>query len=305
MNFDQLDLRLFRAIAQFSSITRAAESQHLSLPAASARVKALEEHAGQRLLRREARGVSLTPAGEAFLHHTRAILRQTEQLRGDLQAYANGVRGHVRIHANTTGVTDILPDVLPTFLKAHPLVDIELQERLNTQIALGVLEGQADVGIVSVRMDTPGLRAIHFSTDNLVLVVPHGHPFARRKRIAFAETLEESHVGMHAGSTIRDQLSRATAHLGKSLRLRVELSSFDAVCRMVAAGVGVGVVPEMSARRNRTESGFVQVELTDEWRVRERFALAREGEILPAYAQALIDTLVAFYARNPQEAAGP
>ena len=93
MNFDQLDLRLFRAIAQLLSITRAAESQHLSLPAASARVKALEEHAGQRLLRREARGVSLTPAGEAFLHHARAILRQTEQLRTDLQGYANGLRG--------------------------------------------------------------------------------------------------------------------------------------------------------------------------------------------------------------------
>jgi DNA-binding transcriptional LysR family regulator len=305
MNFDQLDLRLFRAIAQLSSITRAAETQHLSLPAASARVKALEEHAGQRLLRREARGVSLTPAGEAFLHHARAILRQTEQLRTDLQGYANGLRGQVRIYANTTGVTDILPDVLPQFLQAHPLVDIELQEKLNNQIALGVLEGQADVGIVSVRMDTPGLRAIHFSTDNLVLVVPQGHPFAGRQRISFSETLEESHVSMHPGSTIRDQLSQATAHLGKSLRLRVELSSFDAVCRMVAAGVGVGVVPEMSARRNRAGAGFVQVELTDPWRVRERFVLAREGEILPAYAQALIDALVAFYARGPEEVPGP
>jgi DNA-binding transcriptional LysR family regulator len=296
MDFDQLDLRLFQAIAQLSSITRAAEAQHLSLPAASARVKALEQHAGVPLLLRQARGVRLTPAGEAFLHHARAILRQTEELRGDLREYARGLRGHVRIHANTTAVTDILPAVLPAFLKANPKVNVELQERQNPEIALGVLEGQADVGIVSARMDTPGLRAIHFSTDSLVLIVPRGHRFARRKSVAFAETLEEAHVGMHAGSTLREHLARVTAHLGRPLHLRVELSSFDAVCRMVAAGVGIGVVPEISARRHLVELPIVQLELTDEWRVRERYVLVREGEDLPAYAQALIDTLVAFYA---------
>lgn len=296
MDFDPLDLRLFQAIAQLSSLTRAAESQHISLPAASARVKALEQHAGVPLLYREARGVSLTPAGEAFLHHARAILRQTEQLRAELFEYARGLRGHVRIHANTTAVTDILPAVLPAFLKANPKVNVELQERLNPQIALGVLDGEADVGIVSMRMDTPGVRAIHFSTDSLVLVVPRGHRFARRRSIAFADTLDEPHVGMHAGSTLRDHLAKVTAHLGKPLRLRVELSSFDAVCRMVAAGVGVGIVPEMSARRNLVDLPLVQVDLTDEWRVRERFVLVREGEALPAYAQALIDTLMEFYA---------
>lgn len=294
MDFDQLDLRLFHAIAQLSSITRAAEAQHLSLPAASARVKALEAHAGVPLLHREARGVSLTPAGEAFLHHARGILRQTEHLRAELQEYARGLRGHVRIHANTTAVTDILPAVLPAFLKAHPKVNVELQEKQNPEIALGVLDGRADVGIVSTRMDTPGLRAIHFSTDSLVLVVPRGHRLARRKSIAFADTLGEPHVSMHAGSTIRDQLAKVTAQAGKPLRLRVELSSFDAVCRMVAAGVGIGVVPEMSARRNAAELPLVQVELTDPWRVRERYVLVREGEALPAYAQALIDTLIAF-----------
>jgi DNA-binding transcriptional LysR family regulator len=305
MDFDQLDLRLFHGIAQLSSITRAAEAQHLSLPAASARVKALEAHAGVPLLHREARGVSLTPAGEAFLHHARGILRQTEQLRSELHEYARGLRGHVRIHANTTAVTDILPAVLPAFLHAHPKVNVELQEKQNPEIALGVLDGQADVGIVSTRMDTPGLRAIHFSTDSLVLVVPRGHKFARRKSIAFADTLGEAQVSMHAGSTIRDQLARVTAHLGKPLRLRVELSSFDAVCRMVAAGVGIGVVPEMSARRNAAELPLVQVELTDPWRVRERYILVREGEALPAYAQALIDTLLAFPGgdRKPRAAA--
>ncbi|MES2979971.1 MAG: LysR substrate-binding domain-containing protein [Pseudomonadota bacterium] len=296
MDFNQLDLRLFVAIAGVSSITRAAESQHLSLPAASARIKALEEHAGMPLLVRQARGVQLTPAGEAFLHHARAILRQTEQLRSDLRDYGRGLRGQVRIHANTTGVTDILPAVLPAFFKANPQVTVELQERQNPDIALGVLEGRADVGIVSTRMETPGLDAIHFSTDCLVLVVPRNHRFARRKSIGFVETLEEAHVGMHAGSTLSDHLAKMTAQLGKRLHLRVELSSFDAVCRMVAAGVGIGVVPEMSARRHLAELPLVQVQLLDAWRVRERYILTRTGDALPPYAQALIDMLVETYA---------
>ncbi|NML47420.1 LysR family transcriptional regulator [Ramlibacter sp. G-1-2-2] len=296
MNFDLRDLRLYVAVAQKSNITHAAEEQHLSLPAASGRIKALEEQAGMPLLYRQARGVRLTPAGEAFLHHARNLLRQSEQLRSELQEYGRGLRGHVRIQANTTGVTDILPAVLPRFLKANPKVNVELQEKHNPEIALGVLDGSADLGIVSTRIETPGLRSIHFSTDRLVLIVPRGHRFARRKSIAFADTLDEPHVGMHAASTLRAHLAAVTASIGRTLHFRVELSSFDAVCRMVGAGVGIGVVPEMSAAHNLASMQLVQLELTDAWRMRERFVVVREGETLPAYAQALIDALVEFYA---------
>lgn len=299
MDFDQLDLRLFQAIARFGSITRAGQAQHLSLAAASGRVKALEQRAGVPLLYRDPRGVRLTPAGEAFLHHTRAVLRQTELLRSDMHEYGRGLRGHVRIYANTTGVMEILPTVLPRFLQAHPNVNVELQEHLNPQISVGVLDGLADLGIVSTRIDAPGLRAIHFSTDRLVLVVPRDHPFASLPSIGFIETLEEAHVGMHAGSTLRDQLTRVTAPIGKTLRLRVELSSFDAVCRMVGAGVGIGIVPEMSARRHLADLPIAQVELNDPWRIRERYILMRDGEALPAYAQALTDALIKHYAVSP------
>lgn len=305
MDYDLLDLRLFHSIAQHSNITRAAQTQHLSLPAASARVRALEERAGVALLSREARGVRLTPAGEAFLHHARGILRQTEQLQLDMREYARGLRGHVRIHANTTAVTDILPVVLPEFLQANQKANVELQERQNPEIARAVLDARADIGIVSTRMEVPGLRTIHFSTDRLVLVVPKSHRFARRKSISLAATLDESHVGMHAGSTLREHLSQVTALMGRTLHFRVELASFDAMCRMVAVGVGIGVVPEISARRNLAALPIVQVELTDAWRVRERCVLVREGEALPGYAQTLIEALVRFGVAHAQEIARP
>lgn len=299
MQFDQVDLKLFSAVATEGSLTRAAGLRHLSLAAASARIKALEQQAGTPLLYREARGVRLTPAGEAFLHHARALLLQAQQLQSELREYGGGLRGHVRVFANTTAVTDLLPDVLAAFLRAHPKVNVDLQEKPNAEIARGVRDGRADLGIVAGQVDTLGLQVIHFSTDRLVLVVPRGHRLARRRRVAFADTLSEDHVVMHQGSTLQGFLVQVTEQLGKSLKPRVQLSSFEAMCRMVGAGVGVAVVPESAARRNLQAMNLVSIELADPWRVRERFILVREGEPIPAYAQSLMQALCARYHTPP------
>ncbi|MEO7160296.1 MAG: LysR family transcriptional regulator [Polaromonas sp.] len=299
MHFDLTDLRLFVVTAEEGNLTRASARQHLSLAAASARIKALEAQAGLPLLYREARGMRLSPPGEAFLHHARGVLRQTEQLRLDLQEYGGGLRGHVRVFANTTAVTDFLPEILPVFLLDNPRVNIDLQEKPNAEIARGVLDGRADIGIVSAQVDTLGLRSIHFSTDRLVLVTSRQHRFAGRQRIAFAETLDEDAVAMQQGSTLQTFLMQVTEKLGKPLKLRIQLSSFDAMCRMIGAGVGVGIVPESAARRNQDSMQLALVELLEPWSVRERYILVREHEALPAYAQSLIDAIFAHY-KNPQ-----
>ncbi|MDB5939924.1 MAG: transcriptional regulator, LysR family [Polaromonas sp.] len=296
MHFDLTDLRLFFVTAEEGNLTRAALRQHLSLAAASARIKALEAQAGLPLLYREARGMRLTPPGEAFLHHARGVLRQTEQLRLDLQEYGGGLRGHVRVFANTTAVTDFLPEILPGFLLDNPRVNIDLQEKPNPEIARGVLDGRADIGIVSAQVDTMGLRSMHFSTDRLVLVTSRQHRFASLERIAFADTLEEDAIAMQQGSTLQTFLLQVTEKLGKPLKLRIQLSSFDAMCRMIGAGVGVGIVPESAARRNQGSMNLALVELVEPWSVRERYILVREHETLPAYAQSLINAIFAYYA---------
>ncbi|MES2360913.1 MAG: LysR substrate-binding domain-containing protein [Pseudomonadota bacterium] len=295
MQFDLTDLRLFVLTADEGNMTRAAERQHLSLAAASARIKALETQCGLGLFYREARGVRLTPPGEAFAYHARGVLRQAEQLRADLQEYGGGLRGHLRVFANTTAVTDFLPEILPGFLSGNPKINIDLQEKPNAEIARGVLDGRADIGIVAGKVDTLGLQAIHFSTDRLVLATTKNHRFARRKKIAFAETLDEDAVGMQYGSTLQTFLAQVLDSLGKPLKLRIQLSSFDAMCRMIGAGVGVGIVPESTARRNQAGMGIALIELTDAWSVRERFILVRDRKALPRYAEALIETLCAHY----------
>lgn len=297
MQFDLTDLRLFVATAELGNLTRAAERQHLSLAAASARIKALETQAGLQLLTREARGVRLLPQGEAFLHHARLVLHQTDRLRDELLAYGGGLRGHLRVFANTTAVTDFLPELLPAFLAAHPRINVDLQEKPNAQIPRGVLEGRADIGIVAGNVDTLGLEAIHFSTDRLVLVTSRQHRFARRKRIAFAETLDEDAVGMAQGSTLQAFLTQITEHLGRRQKLRIQLGSFDAMCRMIGSGVGIGVVPESAARRNQQGMQLALIELSDAWCVRERYLLVRERANLPIYAKALVEALCAHYAQ--------
>lgn len=298
MHFDLTDLRLFVLTAEESNLTRAAARQHLSLAAASSRIKALEAQAGLPLLYREARGVRLTPPGEAFLHHARGVLRQAELLRTDLQEYSGGLRGHVRVFANTTAVTDFLPEILPGFLFANPRVNIDLQEKPNAEIARGVLDSRADFGIVAGKIDTLGLHSTHFSTDRLVLVTSRQHQLAGRTHIAFAETLDEDAVGMQQGSTLQTFLAQITEQLGKPLKLRIQLSSFDAMCRMIGAGVGVGIVPESAARRNQDSMNLALIELLEPWSVRERHILVRERETLPTYAQSLIDAICAHYQNN-------
>lgn len=295
MQFDLTDLRLFVATADEGNMTRAAQRQHLSLAAASARIKSLETQSGLSLLYREARGVRLTPPGEAFLYHARGVLRQADQLHTDLQEYSGGLRGHLRVFANTTAVTDFLPEILPDFLTGNPKINIDLQEKPNAEIARGVLDGRADIGIVAGKVDTLGLEAIHFSTDRLVLATAKNHRFARRRKIAFAETLDDDQVGMQSGSTLQSFLAQVTDGLGKPLKLRIQLSSFDAMCRMIGAGVGVGIVPESAARRNQVAMGISLIELTDAWSVRERYILVRNREALPRYAESLIGTLCAHY----------
>ena len=298
MHFDLNDLRLFVATAELGNLTRAAERQHLSLAAASARIKALETQCGLPLLSREARGVRLLPPGEAFLHHARLLLQQSDQLRAELLEYGGGLRGHLRVFANTTAVTDFLPELLPGFLTRHPHINVDLQEKPNALIPRGVRDGRADIGIVAGSVDTLGLESIHFSTDRLVLITSRRHRFARRRRIAFAETLDEDAIGMQQGSTLQAFLGQITERLGKRQKLRIQLGSFDAMCRMIGSGVGIGVVPESAARRNLESMQLALIELSDSWCVRERYLLVRDRAALPTYAQALVETLCDHYATD-------
>ncbi|NEX60456.1 LysR substrate-binding domain-containing protein [Noviherbaspirillum galbum] len=291
MLFDLTDLRLFIAIAELKSMTRAAERLHLSLGAASSRIKELEARFGVRLLYRESKGMQLSPAGETLLAHAQQFMQQVERLKSDMQQYNNGIKGHIRIFANTTAVTEFMPEVLGDFLVSHPQVDVALEERLNHDIVRGVQEGTADIGIIAGDMQVPGLEVLNFSTDRLVLVTPANHPLAGKGAVLFSSTLEFDHIGLHEGSTLHHFLKRIVTESRQQLKLRIQVRSFEAMCRMIEAKVGIGILPQSAAQRLSASMAIALVDLDDPWAVRERSVIVQHLDQLPGYARELVECI--------------
>jgi DNA-binding transcriptional LysR family regulator len=291
MRFDLADLSLFRDVVEAGSITRGAERAHLALAAASTRIRHMEEALGAALLLRGRQGVTLTHAGRTLLQHARVILRQAERLREDLGAYAGGVGSQIRVLSNTNALTEFLPEALSSFLTAYPNVSIELEERLSDEIVGLIAEGVADVGIVAGTVDAGSLETYPYRRDRFVLVVANEHPLAKRSKTSFAQVLDRDFVGLDRASALQRFLADKAARIGRPLRLRIQLRSFDAVCRLVEKNVGVGIVPETTARRATKSMAITTVTLTDTWAVRDLTICVRSFTELPSYARELVTHL--------------
>src|SRR6516165_7113138 len=291
MHFDLVDLNLFRQVVDAGSITRGARKANLALGAASTRIRNLEETIGAPLLTRGRLGVTPTQAGRVLLAHARTILQQTERLREDLGPFAGASAGQIRVLSNTNALAEFLPEALSAFLAAHPQVSVELEERLSDEIVGLIAEGVADIGIVAGTVDTGALVTFPFRKDRFVLAVARGHPLAKRGEVVFADVLDQNFVGLDRASAIQRFLADKAARAGKPLRLRIQLRSFDAVCRMVESNVGVGIVPETTARRAARTMAIASVALKDTWALRELTICVRDLKDLPNYARQLVDYL--------------
>jgi DNA-binding transcriptional LysR family regulator len=289
MRFDLVDLSLFRHVVEAGSITHGAERAHLALAAASTRIRNMEEALGAPLLVRGRQGVMPTQAGRTLLQHARTILTQAERLREDLGAYAGGVAGQVRVLSNTNALTEFLPDTLSSFLTTHPHVSIDLEERLSDEIVGLIAEGVGDIGIVAATVDTSKVTTYPFRSDRFVLVVARDHALARRAKIGFADVLDHDFVGLDRASALQRFLAGKAAAAGRPLKLRVQLRSFDAVCRLVERNVGIGVVPETTVRWAAKTMAIKAVALADAWALRELTICVRDYDALPPYARQLVD----------------
>jgi DNA-binding transcriptional LysR family regulator len=291
MRLDLDDLSLFRHVAEAGSITGGAARANLALAAASTRLRGMEAAIGSTLLERGRAGVSLTPAGHALLAHARRLLAGAERMREELSGYAGGAAGHVRLLSNTNALTEFLPEALGRFLAAYPQVTVDLQERLSDEIIGLVAEGVAELGIVAATVDIGALETQPFRTDRFVLTVPVNHALSTRACVEFSEVLDLDFVGLDEASALQRFLSGRAARLGRRLKLRVRLRSFDAVCRMVEAGVGVGIVPETTVHTVGRTMAISAVPLQDAWATRELCLCARSFAALPPHARRLADFL--------------
>lgn len=289
MRFDIPDLSLFRHVVEAGSITQGAARANLALAAASTRIRNMEDAIGAPLLVRNRQGVTPTQAGRTLLQHARTILAQAERLREDLGAYSGGFLSQVRILSNTNALTEFLPDVLSPFLAAHPHVSVDLEERLSDEIVGLIGEGVGDIGIVAGTVDTSRLVTFPFRSDRFVLVVSRDHPLARREKAAFAEVLDYDFVGLDRASALQRFLADKASRIGRPLKLRVQLRSFDGVCRLVERNAGIGIVPETTVRWAERSMAIKAVDLTDTWALRDLTICVRDIAALSPFARQLVE----------------
>src|ERR1700748_203326 len=227
---DLTTLRLFIAICDEQNLTRAANREGIAASAVSKRMNDFELAFGVTLFKRLAKGMALTPAGEALLHHARLTLLNVEKIAVELSEYSQGVRGHVRMLANLSAIVQFLPEDLSGFFAAHDLLKVDLQERPSGLVISGIEEGTAEIGICSGATETRGLEAFHYRYDHLVLVMRPDHPLAGRDGLMFTDTLDYDHIGLHTASSIYLRAQLAAAEAGKAPRVGIKLARVDGGC---------------------------------------------------------------------------
>ena len=289
MRYDLVSLKVFVAVAECGNLTRAAEREHLAVSAISKRVAELEELARSPLLHRYPRGVGLTPAGQTMLHHARQVLQGVDRMDAELAEYADGVRGHVRLHAVASALYQFLPEEIETFLSTYPGVRISLEERTGKAVVLAVAEGLADLGIISAQTPAPGLTALAYRSDRLAVGVPLGHPLSRRKAVRFGEALDYAFVGPHADSSIAQLMTQGARACGKTLEQRVQASSFDAMCRLVQTRLGITLLPQAVLTQHEQAGRIRVVRLDEDWAVRHMVIVVRDLDGVGHIARSLID----------------
>lgn len=295
MNYDLTDFRVFANIAEESNLTRGAARSFLSVPATSQRIKNLEDTLKVKLLQRTTQGVSLTEAGKVYLLHAHQILGQLELLSSELQAFGAGVKGHLKVHANTTAITEFLPPVLKEYLGLHANVKIDLRERLSDEAVRAVRDGAADLGIISGNVPTDNLEVQRFASSRLVVIAPVGHAILQQDAVRFKDLLEHEFVALMDGSATQEFLRQHALSVHGSIKVRVQVAGFDAIFRLVEAGVGLGIVPEMVVTRLNINGTIGICTLAEPWARRDYYLCAKNFSSLPLFAREFATSILLRY----------
>jgi DNA-binding transcriptional LysR family regulator len=284
-------LALFVRAAELRSLTKAAEASHIGLAAASRRIALLEHRFKATLLERSSRGVDLTPAGASLLGHAKALLLQLNQMQVEMSDHVAGRKGALRILANTSAMTQYLPGDLARFSKTHPDVRLVVQERWSPEIQRAVIAADADIGIVMEGNLLEGLEAFPYRTDHLSVVAPGGHPIVRVERPTLEEVLDHDLIGLESGSSMMRLLAEQAVVLQKSMRLRMQVRSFEVVCRMVQSGMGVGVLPLQAVSALAEGMGLVIQPLAEPWAERHILLCVKKDRATNPALTLLLDHL--------------
>jgi DNA-binding transcriptional LysR family regulator len=288
---DLTSLRLFVAVCQERNIARAAEREFIASSAVSRRIAEIEALIGLPVIQRQSRGITVTPVGETVLRYALAIIGNIEQMSAELSRFSSGAKGRVRVVANLSSIVQFLPEDIAAFGRAFPDVSIELEEENSTDVLRIVDEHGADFGICNPVAGSEAFEQVPYRQDRLAVLVPGGHRLAGASRVMFDDLLDDSFVGLRSESALTHLLAQQATHAGRQLDVRMRVSSLDALCRMVHAGLGIAIVPEQVGLLYVNTLDVRLLSLGDAWAVRRLVMIFKAREQLSASAAALVGFL--------------
>jgi DNA-binding transcriptional LysR family regulator len=292
-DIDLKTLRLFVAVCEHRNMGRAAEDEHIEPSAISKRIAQLESDLGVPLLTRSRRGVQPTAAGVALLEHARNVLFTMDRIASDIAAFGSGLRGSVSVCATASAIAEVLLDDIASFMREpdNQNIRVDVEERLSVDLVRQLREGVASVGVCWDSADLEGLQHRPYRQDRLALAVHPGHPLAGLKSLSFEQTLGYDHVGLQPSSAVHTMLQRAAAKAGRTVAYRVIVSNFDAAFRVVAANLGISVVPLEVAEAYTRIFDVKTIPLTDPWALRQFVVCFRDIDALQPAARRMVDYL--------------
>jgi DNA-binding transcriptional LysR family regulator len=288
---DVATLAIFVAAVEEKSLSKAAERESLVTSAASKRVTELERHLNRTLLHRHGRGVEPTPAGSLLYHRAKAILRSIELAEDAVQSFTVEGQAKIRLACNPSTILQFLPTSMAAFLKERSNVSVDLLECHSYDIPRMVAAGTVDMGIYHADQPTPGVTSIPFRRDRVGLVVPIGHPLAVNGALYLEDALDYDLLGYFP----RHSLDQFLAYVGQTVTrppsVKLQVSNFEARCRMIREGLGIGIVPEQIAQHYLADMGLVLLPLQDAWAERQFFVCTRSFTALSEPLRELLDVL--------------
>jgi DNA-binding transcriptional LysR family regulator len=290
VNLDPLSLRLFVRVVEDGTIASVAVREHIASAAISRRLSELEDALGTQLLVRTNKGIKPTAAGISLTVMARDLLDDLQNIVTRMQEHSSGHRGLVRVLINISTVSTFIPPLVKSFLDRYPDVQLRLMERDSLSITEGVAENLADIGIFTRLPHSADIEVYPFRRDELKVLVRSDHPLAERLSVTFAEALDFEHVVLRTGTHLRLQMLTAAGQAGKSLRSKVEVTSYDALCKMVECGVGIGVLPA-GIVDIYTLSNMRTLSLDEPWASRELSVCVRRLDALSPAARLFFDHL--------------
>ncbi len=289
---DPYSLRLFMTAAKEGSIARAAAREHIAASALSRRIADLEDAFGVPLFVRSARGIALTDAGQIACLRGARLEQDLQSLVREVQTQAGEMRGTLRLFANSSAVVGLLPERLNTFRDKYPLVEIALQEVISEEVIRACLDERADIGVgVGINVPT-GIESWHLANDPLSVVLPPGHELGKRRSVRFADVLPYPLVIIQSGGALDRLLHARAAADNHPIRISVAVGSFDGVCRMVEAGLGIAILPSRVASTHSGSRRYIRRTLEEPWANRELRLYAPRQNPRPRAVEAMIATLL-------------